>query len=142
MNLKKLFHTLLFIIRYPTPKKVAVRMDEIGLQERVSTMLAYRNVQTEMAELQRRDATEQIQRISVKQMPLLLFKREWIACLTCVCLALTMMILPYNVLAFGEADNVSNMEHQQIIKDLIAELREKVKESWNKLRKTCLYSKR
>lgn len=120
---------LLFVIRYPTQKKVAVRMDELGLQERVSTMLAYRNEQTEIAKLQRRDATEQIQRISAKQMPIRLFKIEWITCLVCVCLALTMMILPYNVLAFGEADNVSNMEQQQIIKDLIAELREKVKEA-------------
>lgn len=121
--------SIVFIFRYPTKKKVASRIDEIGLQERVSTMLEYRKNETEIASLQRKDAVEQIQKVSAKQMKFRLFKKEFISCAICICMAVTMMFLPYNVLAFGTEDSVSSTEQQQIIKDLIAQLREEVKDS-------------
>ena len=120
---------IVFIFRYPTKKKVASRIDEIGLQERISTMLEYRNNETEIAALQRKDAVEQIQKVSAKQMKFRFFKKEFISCAICVCMAVMMMFLPYNVLAFGATDSANSAEQQQIIKDLIAQLREEVKAS-------------
>lgn len=120
---------IVFIFRYPTKKKVASRIDEIGLQERVSTMLEYRKNETEIASLQRKDAVEQIQKVSAKQMKFRFFKKEFISCAICVCMAVTMMFLPYNVLAFGATDSAISADQQQIIKDLIAQLREEVKDS-------------
>lgn len=120
---------LTFIIRYPTPKKVATRMDEIGLQERTRTMLEYRNQDTEIAIIQRKDAAEHIKNITTKQMKFRFSKREFVACITCVCLAVFMIILPYNVFAFGEETSITNAEQEQIIKDLIEQLREEVKSS-------------
>ena len=121
---------LIFFIRYyPTKKRVAARMDEIGLQERVSTMLEYRDEDTEIAKLQRNDAIEQIGKTTSKQMKFRFMKREFILCAVSVCMALVMMILPYNVLAFGASDNTVSAEQAQIIKDLIAQLREEVKNS-------------
>lgn len=121
---------LMFLIRhYPTKKRVAIRMDEIGLQERVSTMLAYCNEDTEIARLQRNDAIEKINETTSKQMKLHFYKREFILCAISVSMALVMMVLPYNVLAFGVSDDSVSVEQQQIIKDLIEQLREEVKQS-------------
>ena len=120
---------LLFFIRYPTKKKVAVRMDEIGLQERVSTMLEYKNESTEIAQLQRNDALYHIGMVTSKQIKLRFLKREFISCIVCVCLAVTMMFLPFDVFAFGVSADAGSAEQQQIIKDLIDELRQEVKDS-------------
>ena len=121
---------LLFIVRYyPTKKRVASRMDEIGLQERVSTMLEYRNVDTQIAKLQRQDAIEQIGKTTAKQMKFRFMKREFILCAVSVLMAFFMMVLPYNALAFGVDADTTSAEQTQIIKDLIEQLRDDVKKS-------------
>ena len=119
---------LIFFLRFPTKKRVAVRMDEIGLEERVSTMLEYQKEDKEIFVIQRRDAQEHISKASAKQMKFRFKKREFIVCGISILLAAVMLVLPYNIFVFGESDIVSEQQ-QQIIKDLIAELREEVKNS-------------
>ena len=45
------FVLLFFIKHYPTKKRTAVRMDEMGLNERVCTMLENRDNESKIAEL-------------------------------------------------------------------------------------------
>ena len=120
---------LLFLIGYPSKKKVAARIDGLGLAERASTMLELRGEHSEMAELQRADAVDKIRSVSSKRLKLSLLRGELLTCIVSVCLAVTMMILPYNIFALGAAEGVSNAEQEQFIKDLIAQLREEVKNS-------------
>lgn len=119
----------LFILRYPTAKRVAARVDAMGLQERASTMLEYQNENTPMAQLQRSDAVEHIRKTSPHQMPLVSSSAHWILCLACICLALGMLVMPVNAFSSEEMSTVEQQEQQQFIKDLIDQLREEVKQA-------------
>ncbi|MBR5134628.1 MAG: hypothetical protein IKV35_03405 [Clostridia bacterium] len=124
----------LFILRFPTQKKVAARMDALGLQERVSTMLAYQHDDSEIAKLQRRDALEHIRAVSAKEMPLRLYKPMWIAATVCLALAAGTMMLPTDILLrlFPPTvieSAVEEPEQDNEIALLIEELRENVRQS-------------
>ena len=118
-----------FFIRYPTRKRVAARIDAMGLQERATTMLAFQNVDTEIVQLQRADAITHIQKASPKQMRLQVKKADYLLCVVSICLAFVMLVLPFNVFAFGGDSDTTGAQQDQIIKDLIAQLREDVKEA-------------
>ena len=118
-----------FFIRYPTRKCVAARVDAMGLKERASTMLEFQNVNTEIAQLQRTDAIAHIKNASPKQMALQIRKTEYLLCVVSICLAFTMLVLPFNVFAFGGPSVPNNDEQQEAVKELIAQLREEVKEA-------------
>ena len=70
----------LFLFRYPTSRRIAVRIDEVGLQERACTMLDYRDDQSHIARIQREDAIKHIKAVSPKQIKSRLKKREFISC--------------------------------------------------------------
>lgn len=118
-----------FFIRYPTRKRVAARVDAMGLKERATTMLEFQNIDTEIVKLQRMDAVAHIQKASPKQMNLQIKRVDWVICIVSICLAFTMLVLPFNVFAFGESTPSGSDEQQQVIKELIAQLREEVKEA-------------
>ncbi len=118
-----------FIFFYPTRKKVAVRIDESGLKERAETMLAYHNINTEIAELQRRDTVNSISALSAKEVKWSFNRSHIIICAICICLSALMIALPYDVFAFGSDEIISDAANEEKIKALIAELREQVKAS-------------
>lgn len=124
------FALLFGVFYYPTKKRVASRMDEMGLQERVGTMLAFRNETGFMVQLQREDAVLHIEKSSPKQLKLRSFMREGIACAVCVCLAFAMLMLPYDIFKItAEKEIVMDENQSQIIQDLIENLREEVNNS-------------
>jgi|GEM_PF-1611871 len=118
------------VFYYPTKRRVASRMDEMGLQERVGTMLEYQNQTGFMVQLQREDAVLHIERSSPKQMKLRSFRRESILSTVTVCLALTMLFLPHDLFEISaEKEIVMDKEQSEIIKDLIENMREEIKNS-------------
>ncbi len=118
-----------FIIRYPTQKRVAARVDAMGLKERATTMLEFRDVNTEIAKLQRMDAVAHIQKASAKQMVLRIRKADYLLCIVSICLAFTMLVLPFNVFAFSQTETPGDDGQQEIVRQLIADLREDVKQA-------------
>ena len=80
-----------FILSYPNKKRVAARLDAMGLQERVSTMLALEGEATEIARLQREDAIAQINKVSPKSLKLRVAKKLVIACGISIFMAVTYM---------------------------------------------------
>lgn len=120
---------ILFILRYPTAKRVAARVDALGLQERASTMLEYQNENTPIAQMQRSDAVEHIRKTSPRQMPLVSSRAHWVLCLACICLALGMLVMPVNAFSSEGMPTTQELEQQQFIKDLIDQLREEVKQA-------------
>ena len=118
-----------FFLRYPTRKRVAARVDAMGLKERATTMLEFQNIETEIVQLQRMDAVAHIQKASPRKMVLQVRKADYLLCIISICLAFTMLVLPFNVFAFGDSPASGDDEQQQVIKELIAQLREEVKEA-------------
>ena len=90
------------LIAFPTSKRVARRMDETGLKERVSTMLENRDNNDNVAKFQRHDAVDHINNLSVKKLPFRIFKREVLSCIICICLSVVMICLPSDIFAFAE----------------------------------------
>ena len=115
---------LFFFLRRPSAKKVAQRVDALGLQERVSTMLEFQDDPSPIAQLQRQDATEHIQNASPKQMPLQIQKRSWLVCLIGICLAVVMLLLPYDIFAVPPEPLTPEEIQQQMLRELISQLRE------------------
>jgi hypothetical protein len=64
------FPFVFFIGHFPTLKKTARRMDEMGLKDRTVTMLENENNQSVMARLQREDAKKQIGSLRARKMKL------------------------------------------------------------------------
>jgi len=113
----------------PTDQRVARRIDSIGLQERVGTMLEYRDDPTEIARIQRTDAVHHIGRVLPEQIPWNIRKKEIAGCIVSVFLAALMLILPYDLPLFGVTVRADAGEQVQIVRDLIEELRENLRQS-------------
>ena len=121
---------LSFVIKYrPTDKKVAVRIDMLGLKDRAYTMLENAENQSYMAGLQRKDAGVHIQRKKAGDMKLFFSKKMLCATMICFLLSATMLCLPYDILSFADPKDEFELKQEQIIKDLIEDLREEVKNS-------------
>ncbi|MBR3836982.1 MAG: hypothetical protein IKJ74_02440 [Clostridia bacterium] len=114
---------LIFAIFFPTKGRIARRMDEMGLQERVRTMLALEKDPSPLAELQRQDAGKAILSVKAREMKLRMPKRAPLICAVCLALALVMLLVPYDVFAYrpdlGE-------ENRAFLEELMAELREEL----------------
>jgi hypothetical protein len=76
---------LFFFLDWPTEKKVAKRIDILGLQERVSTMVEFRDSDATLAQLQRQDATSHIEKTSPKQLRMRIGKGRVILCAVSIC---------------------------------------------------------
>ena len=119
---------LVFALRfYPTKKRIARRLDETGLQERASTMIAFWKEEEGMAKLQREDATRHIEKKRAKDIKLRIGKWQAVMCLVCVLLATTMVLLPIDIFVFATGREVYDPEKDALIDKLIEQLREEVK---------------
>ena len=116
-----------FLLRYPTWKRVAARVDALGLKERASTMLEYWDRDTPLLQLQRDDAAAHIRGAEPRQMALQVGRGQWGLCALAVCLAAVMLVLPVNVFASSETEIPQETEPNQAIVELIEQLREEVK---------------
>ncbi len=119
------FLCLFFFIWFPNHKKIAKRIDETDLHERIGTMLEYQNETTEAALLQRKDALTHLERTSSKLLRLRISKKSLMTCLVCVCLTVCVCLVPYDLFAVEVSAVESDAEHDQMIKELLEELREK-----------------
>jgi len=122
---------LLFGLRhYPNMKRVVTRVDETGLEERVITMLEYKENNDFVVELQRNDALKHLEKVHPKQMKLTFRKKPFILCAIVVSLTVGFMFVPYTIMgSIFAAESSVNEEEAQMIKELIEELRQKVKDT-------------
>lgn len=123
------FLSVFFIRYFPTNKKVASRIDGLGLKERVSTMLDNKENQSPMAQMQREDAFLHIKKITPKDMKIYFSKKMAVLCTVSILMAAAMLALPHDILSFAEPKDENELKQEQIIKDMIEELREEVKKS-------------
>lgn len=115
---------LLFFLAWPTDKKLAARMDSLGLQERVSTMVEFRENTELLPRLQRQDAAAHIQELSPKMLRLQLGRKRCFLCAVSLCLAMGMLVLPFDIFAVPPEPVSPEMLRQQMLREMIQELRE------------------
>lgn len=120
---------LCVLLRFPTRKRTAARIDALGLQERAGTMLEYEKADTVMARLQRQDAAQQITATGAKKMRLQMKKAACVLCAVALVLTGAMLALPYDVFAFGEAPDPEVQRQEELVRNLIDNLRDSQKES-------------
>lgn len=114
---------LSFVHHYPTNKKTAARIDETGLQERVSTMLEFRNQNEEIHRIQRADALTHLNRTKPSRLKFLPFGKKLLLCLIGILAAILITHIPYDIWKSDIIETGITQEQLQIIEDLVAELR-------------------
>ncbi len=119
---------------YPTKKRIARRIDELGMQERVGTMYEYKDDTSQMADIQRNDTLKRMKELSGRSLVSHIKTKEILSCMLCVILALGTLFIPYDL--FDVPSNAEDREEeifrQEVIKDLIEDLRKEVEKSDNK----------
>lgn len=112
-----------FLSLYPTNSKTAARIDETGLQERISTMLEFRERTEEIHRIQRTDALVHLEETKPSRLKFLPLGKEFLTALICILAALIITHIPYNILRINTLETGITQEQLQIIEDLIAELK-------------------
>lgn len=120
-------------------KKVATRVDGVGLEERVVTMLECSGRDDALARRQREDAGEVIAKVDPKQVKFRLPKLLFVVIGVCAALSIVMIVMStWNANRVAEAEEAKRQEQQedpvlseedQIIADMIAELRREIDEA-------------
>ena len=86
---------LLFLLAYrPTKQSLARRLDELGLSERVETMLELEQSDTPAAKLQREDTVNRLRQVPPKSLRLRVSKRQAILCAVLLTCAATLFFVP------------------------------------------------
>ena len=82
----------------PTPEQAAKRIDRLGLQEKVSTMVNYHKSDAYLHRVQREDAMQALSACSPKQIRIKLPVRQLIVCGVLACLCVSTILLPWEIL--------------------------------------------
>ena len=102
---------LLFLLAYrPTKQSLARRLDELGLSERVETMLELEQNDDPVAKLQREDTVNRLQQVSPKRLRLRVSKIQAILCAVLLICAVALFFVP-EINLFSRHD-VINRLHQ------------------------------
>ncbi len=114
---------VMLLLMLPTDKRLARRLDnQLGLDEKVQTMVAFRQDESDMAAMQRQDADEILQAIPGKKAR---SKHAWLAAilpvLACACMV-TAFLVPAKADPIDPVDTTSwllDVFKEQKLKDLI-----------------------
>lgn len=106
---------LLFLLAYrPTKKNLARRLDELGLSERVETMMELEQSDSPAAKLQREDTVNRLQQVSPKNLRLRASKLQAILFAVLLACAVTLLFVP-EINLFSRHDVINRLH--QLLKD-------------------------
>ncbi len=114
---------------HPTHKRAAARIDRVGLEERVSTMVAFRDDTSFICQAQRADAAEKLSRVKPKQVAFSFPRRSFFLCLLMAALVVGLSFIPYDILSASSERTESTVvesEEARLIREMIADLRAKI----------------
>lgn len=118
------------VLNFPTYRRVAARLDQTGLQERVGTMLQFGKNQGLMVELQRKDAAQHIRETASNKLKPRISLKELLALGIAAALCVTMLLIPYDLLAPPpeKPDEVTQWESE--VHTMIDGLRQQLRDSY------------
>jgi len=93
------FLFLFFLVFFPWRRRVARRIDDTGLKERVSTMIEYRDDDSEVAAVQRGNALWYLRTMSPRKIRFNISPKRMAAAVICFALMVTMLFIPYDIFA-------------------------------------------
>lgn len=113
-----------YFIRYrPNTKKVASRVDDLGLEERVVTMLSYENQSNSfMVEKQKKDTEVKLTSVSPKQLKLSVFTIPFIILLCLVPLTASTLTISSRKPIISSTSSIPKTSEEINVDDAIAEL--------------------
>ena len=116
-----------FFFARPDAKTTAARLDSFGLEERVSTMLAFAGEEGYIYQLQRQDAVSHLKDVSPKQIRLRFPGVPVTAACALLALALAASFLPYGILRQSAAPlSEAELEQQTEIQQMISRMQQSV----------------
>ncbi len=124
------FFILFGAVYFPTQRRIARRIDQSGLEERAGTMLEFKDGNSPILEMQRTDAVQRIQSISLKQIPFRISPKVGIACVIVAAMSVGSMFVPYDIMSMlrAEASSLSKAE-AAMFRALLEALRNETAES-------------
>lgn len=120
------FLFLFFIIFYPWRSRVARRIDGTGLKDRISTMLEFRNDDSPVAEVQRRNALWYLRTMSPTRIKLNIKPKRAAACIMCFIMMTVMLLTPYDIFARINPKLMARVELEKKIAAMSDQLREEI----------------
>lgn len=102
-------------------RQVAARIDALGLDDRITTMVEFEDDKSILADYQRRDAVIHLRSVSPRDMKSTLKGWQIAACALSVSAAIVLCLLPYEV-AFADGAPITDREKQ--VQEIIDELRD------------------
>ncbi len=93
------FLFLFFLVFFPRVRKVARRIDDSGLKDRISTMLEFRKDDSAVAYVQRRNAEWYLRTLNPKRIRFNISRKSVITALVCFVLMTAMLLIPYDIFA-------------------------------------------
>lgn len=107
----------------PDIKRAAVRTDETGLKERVTTMLALDGHDEYIAGLQRSDALEKLKGASPKNIRFKFRSKPVIMLVCALAVTVGLMFVPYDIMSVFAGEDPTSEAENELITQLIEELR-------------------
>jgi len=115
---------ILYTLRFrPTDRKIAARLDALGLQDRTAAMVEFAGEDGVLYRLQREDAARHLQSISPKAMKLHVSGIQAAACITMTLLIFAACAVPDSVIAMIPGAAPQESEEVVLLRTKIEELR-------------------
>lgn len=132
---------LFFTVYRPTPRDTARRLDQLGMSERVETMLEYQQSTTPVALLQRAETIDRLRGVKKKDIKFQISKTFSLLCGVLVVCATVLLFVP-DIHAFvrhplvGTLEDMANgalisEEFKQDLEDILEDLEEELEQSEN-----------
>lgn len=120
--------SLLYAFHFrPTQRTTAKRLDAMGLEERIMTMVEFQNQDRAILQVQKADAKECLKKIKAEQVRIKIDVRGVICFLIVLCFTIGIYFIPYTWFRAQQYENGQIMsEEARMIQELLAEMRAKV----------------
>jgi hypothetical protein len=120
------FACLYYIFKFrPRWKDTTARIDELGLKERVTTMIDLSDDESTVSQIQREDALDKLRQIRPGQLKIKLPSRQIMAFVLSLIMLGAVITLPLSNVTAENASEIT-AEQNKIISELVAELKEKI----------------
>ena len=123
------FLFLFIFVFYPWKKRVAKRIDGTGLKDRISTMLEYRDNDSPVAYVQRRNALWYLRTMSPKRIRFNINRKRLLASAVCFLLMIGMLLIPYDIFARINPDIAARLALEKKIASMSDRLRTEIAEA-------------
>ena len=120
------FLFLFLLVFFPWRGRVARRIDGTGLKDRISTMLEFRNNESPVAGVQRRNALWYLRTMNPNRIKFNIKPKRAAACIMCFVMMTVMLLIPYDIFARINPKIMARVELEKKIAAMSQQLRDEI----------------